>query len=85
MKRTKIVATISDKRCEVVFLRELFEAGMNVVRLNTAHMMEEGLKPCCYKCTRSIRPHRYIDGYQRPGSTYHYGKRANTFYNRRHR
>ena len=37
MKRTKIVATISDKRCEIGFLRELYEAGMNVVRLNTAH------------------------------------------------
>ena len=32
MKRTKIVATISDKRCEIGFLRELYEAGMNVVR-----------------------------------------------------
>lgn len=38
LKKTKIVATISDKRCEVDFLRDLFEAGMNVVRLNTAHM-----------------------------------------------
>ena len=45
MKRTKIVATISDKRCEVVFLRELFEAGMNVVRLNTAHQtLDEAMK-----------------------------------------
>lgn len=37
LKRTKIVATISDKKCDVEFIRELFEAGMNVVRLNTAH------------------------------------------------
>ncbi len=45
MKRTKIVATISDKRCEVGFLRELFEAGMNVVRLNTAHQtLDEAMK-----------------------------------------
>lgn len=45
MKRTKIVATISDKRCDVEFLRELYEAGMNVVRLNTAHQTpEEALK-----------------------------------------
>ncbi len=42
-KYTKIVATISDKRCEVDFIRELFEAGMNVVRLNTAHLDFEGL------------------------------------------
>ncbi len=38
LKKTKIVATISDKRCDVEFIRELFEAGMNVVRLNTAHL-----------------------------------------------
>lgn len=45
MKRTKVVATISDKRCEVGFLKELYEAGMNVVRLNTAHQtLEEAMK-----------------------------------------
>ena len=44
MKHTKIVATISDQRCEVDFIRSLYEAGMNVVRLNTAHMSEEGLQ-----------------------------------------
>jgi pyruvate kinase len=37
LKQTKIVATISDKKCDVPFLKSLFEAGMNVVRLNTAH------------------------------------------------
>lgn len=41
MKHTKIIATISDKRCEVEFIRQLFEAGMNVVRLNTAHISTE--------------------------------------------
>jgi pyruvate kinase len=41
-KQTKIVATISDQRCEVPFLKELFDAGMNVVRLNSAHLNEEG-------------------------------------------
>ena len=43
MKHTKIVATISDQRCEVEFIDSLYKAGMNVVRLNTAHMAEEGL------------------------------------------
>ena len=43
-KHTKIVATISDRRCEVEFLRELFEAGMNVVRMNSAHLSEEGFQ-----------------------------------------
>lgn len=38
MKRlTKIVATVSDLRCEPEFVRALFEAGVSVVRLNTAH------------------------------------------------
>lgn len=42
-KHTKIVATISDQRCDVPFVESLYKAGMNVVRMNTAHLMEEGL------------------------------------------
>lgn len=41
MKYTKIVATISDKRCDPEFISQLYEAGMNVVRLNTAHISPE--------------------------------------------
>jgi len=41
IKKTKIVATISDKNCEPEFLRKLHEAGMDVVRLNTAHQTHE--------------------------------------------
>ncbi|MBM3419836.1 MAG: pyruvate kinase, partial [Bacteroidetes bacterium] len=41
-KRTKIVATISDKRCEPEFIRELFEAGMDAIRINSAHLNAEG-------------------------------------------
>ena len=37
LKQTKIVASISDRRCDVDFIKQLFEAGMNVVRMNTAH------------------------------------------------
>lgn len=37
-KRTKIVATISDRRCNQEFLRQLYEAGMDVVRINSAHL-----------------------------------------------
>jgi pyruvate kinase len=44
LKQTKIVATISDKRCDVDFIKELFEAGMNVVRMNTAHATQEGFE-----------------------------------------
>ena len=42
-KQTKIIATVSDKRCDVEFIRSLFEEGMNIVRLNSAHLEEEGL------------------------------------------
>jgi pyruvate kinase len=37
-KRTKIVATISDKRCDPDFIRQLYEEGMDVVRINSAHL-----------------------------------------------
>lgn len=40
-KKTKIVATISDLKCDEAFIRELYDSGMNVVRLNTAHQTEE--------------------------------------------
>ena len=40
-KHTKIIATISDKKCDVEFLTQLFEEGMNVVRLNTAHQTHD--------------------------------------------
>jgi pyruvate kinase len=40
-KRTKIVATISDKNCGSDFIRELYEAGMNVIRINSAHLTVE--------------------------------------------
>lgn len=44
LKQTKIVASISDQRCEVDFIKALFEAGMNVVRMNTAHASREGFE-----------------------------------------
>ncbi|MDR1886692.1 MAG: pyruvate kinase [Prevotellaceae bacterium] len=40
-KKTKIVATISDRRCEESFIAELYRYGMNVARLNTAHITTE--------------------------------------------
>ncbi len=56
MKQTKIVASISDRRCEVDFIRHLFYAGMNVVRMNTAHADEEGIKKII-KNVRSVSHH----------------------------
>jgi pyruvate kinase len=41
-KRTKIVANISDKNCDTAFIRQLFEAGMNVIRINSAHLSIDG-------------------------------------------
>ncbi len=50
-KFTKIVATVSDKRCDVDFIRELADAGVNVVRMNSAHLEYEGFK----KITDNVR------------------------------
>lgn len=43
-KFTKIVATISDKRCDREFIRSLADAGINVVRMNSAHLDYDGFK-----------------------------------------
>ena len=40
-RKTKIVATISSQNCSIPFIQSLFSAGMNVVRLNTAHMSHD--------------------------------------------
>ncbi|MFI3316059.1 MAG: pyruvate kinase [Rikenellaceae bacterium] len=40
-KKTKIVATISDFRCGEEYIKGLHEAGMDVVRVNSAHVSEE--------------------------------------------
>lgn len=41
MKKTKIIATISNTLCDVPFLARMHRAGMDVVRLNTAHQTPE--------------------------------------------
>ncbi|MBQ1854426.1 MAG: pyruvate kinase [Prevotella sp.] len=56
MKQTKIVCSISDRRCDQDFLRQLFLAGMNVVRMNTAHATPEGIKTII-RNTRAVSPH----------------------------
>ena len=38
MKRTKIVATVSDFKCNEEYITSLWKAGANVIRLNTAHI-----------------------------------------------
>lgn len=56
MKQTKIVCSISDLRCDVDFIRGLFNAGMNVVRMNTAHATPDGIRKII-KNTRAVSPH----------------------------
>jgi len=56
MKQTKIVASVSDLRCEVDFIKQLYEAGVNVIRMNTAHATPEGLKKIINN-VRAVSPH----------------------------
>ena len=56
MKQTKIVASISDRRCDVDFIKQLFNAGMNVVRMNTAHASADGLREII-RNTRAVSHH----------------------------
>ncbi len=41
-KKTKIICTISDIRCDVDFLKSLYANGMNVARINSAHATLDG-------------------------------------------
>lgn len=41
LKKTKIIATISNNNCSPEFLESLYWEGMNAVRLNTAHQTPE--------------------------------------------
>ena len=43
-KFTKIVATISDRRCDIPFIQSLYDNGLNVVRMNSAHLQLEGFR-----------------------------------------
>ncbi|HEY9543140.1 pyruvate kinase [Prevotella sp.] len=56
MKQTKIVASISDRRCDQEFIRKLFFAGMNVVRINTAHATPDGIRQIVTN-VRAVSPH----------------------------
>lgn len=58
-KSTKIVATISDIRCDVDFLAQLYAEGMNVVRMNSAHIQREGFERIVNN-TRAVSPNLAI-------------------------
>jgi len=51
MKNTKIIATVSDLKCDVPFLKELVKNGVNIIRLNTAHQTPE----VTLGCVKNIR------------------------------
>lgn len=59
MKQTKIVASISDLRCEVDFIKKLYEAGVNIIRINTAHATADGIRKII-KNVREVSPHLAI-------------------------
>ncbi|MDN4754255.1 pyruvate kinase [Porphyromonadaceae bacterium W3.11] len=42
IKSTKMIATISDLRCDIPFLQKIIDGGVDVVRMNSAHLTEEG-------------------------------------------
>ena len=56
MRQTKIVASVSDRRCSVEFIRDLFYAGVNVVRINTAHASADGIREII-RNTRKVSHH----------------------------
>ena len=56
MKQTKIVASVSDLRCDVEFIRSLYRAGVNVIRMNTAHATPDGLRQII-RNVRAVSPH----------------------------
>ncbi len=56
MRQTKIVASVSDRRCSVEFIRDLFYAGVNVVRMNTAHASADGIRKII-RNTRKVSHH----------------------------
>lgn len=56
MKQTKIVASVSDLRCDVDFIKDLYEAGVNVIRMNTAHATPDGLRTII-RNVRAVSPH----------------------------
>lgn len=59
MKHTKIVASISDLRCDIDFIRELYTAGVNVIRINTAHATPDGIRKVIDN-VREVSPHLAI-------------------------
>ena len=56
LKQTKIVASISDLRCDVDFIRELFDAGMNVVFLPSLTLLQLPGPSCGFSAHQASEP-----------------------------
>lgn len=41
-KKTKLICTVADNNCGVELIKKLYENGMNIVRINSAHATVEG-------------------------------------------
>ncbi len=52
-KKTKIICTISDKNCSPEFIKSLYDEGMNICRINTAHASLESAKKIV-DCVRAV-------------------------------
>lgn len=52
-KRTKVIATISSNNCSKESIDSLYKAGMNIVRINTAHTTFEGAQ-FIIDCVREV-------------------------------
>ena len=51
-KKTKIICTVAGNHCEVDFIRDLFESGMNVMRINSAHVTTEQAQQMVDNCRK---------------------------------
>ncbi len=66
LRKTKIIATISTLNGSKEFIKGLYLAGMNVVRLNTAHMTHADAM-MVVENTRAVSEKSGFFGYQRAG------------------
>ena len=67
MRKTKIVATISDQRCDKEFIASLFNAGMNVARINTAHVTTDSAKVMINNI-RAVKHNCHFSGHEGAGN-----------------
>ena len=70
-KYTKIVATISDSRCDVDFIKQLYDNGMNVVRMNSATCRKRDSAKIIDNVRAVSNKIAILNGYQGPRGAHH--------------